>query len=106
MNPSKLEKAFDEALEWTADYVEFEKARSSMMRSTLSRKYGKKHHHEFYAYLKQAIDGDATSKSKPWLRVNDSKWQSHRNLAGMTREKAMQQAVDEVEKGFAMRLLC
>jgi acyl-CoA-binding protein len=97
-NPSELEKAFDEAVEWSLAYTEFEKARASMLRSTLSKKYGKEHSHKLFAYMNQAIYGDATNKSKPWFGVNGSLWQSHKNLAGMTREKAMQQAVEEVAR--------
>ena len=41
--------------------------------------------------------------------MNGSLWQSHKNLAGMAREKAMEQAVEEAarqKKCFPMRLLC
>ena len=98
MGPSELEKAFDEAVEWTVAYTKFEKARASMLSSTLSKRYSKEHSHKLYAYMNQAIHGDAQNKDKPWFRVNGSLWQSHKNLAGMAREKAMEQTVEEAAR--------
>ena len=40
--------------------------------------------HKLFAYMSQAIHGDAKSKNKPWFRVNGTLWQSHNTLAGMT----------------------
>ena len=97
-NPSELEKAFDEAVEWSVAYAEFEKACASMLSSTLSKRYGKEVSHKLFAYMSQAIHGDAKSKNKPWFRVNGTLWQSHNTLAGMTREKAMEQAVEEAAR--------
>ena len=66
MSPSELEKAFDEAVEWAVAYTEFvEKARASMFSSTLSKRYGKEHSHKLFAYMNQAIHGDAQNKGKP-----------------------------------------
>ena len=93
-----IEKAFDEAVEWTVAYTKFEKVRASMLSSTLSKKYGKEHSHRLFAYMNQAIHGDAKDMKKPWFRVNGSLWQSHKNLVGTSREKVMQQAVEEVAR--------
>jgi acyl-CoA-binding protein len=98
INPSELEKAFDEAVEWSVAYAEFDKACASMLSSTLSKRHGKDVGHKLFACMSQAIHGDAKSKNKPWFRVNGTLWQSHNNLAGMTREKAMEQAVEEVAR--------
>ena len=65
MSPSELEKAFDEAVEWAVAYTEFEKARASMFSSTLSKRYGKEHSHKLFAYMNQAIHGDAQNEGKP-----------------------------------------
>ena len=96
LHPSELEKSFDEVVEWALAYTKFEKARASMLRSTLSKKYGNEHVHKLFAYINQAIYGDAKDKDKPWFRINGSLWQLHKDLAGMSEEKAMQHAVEEV----------
>ena len=94
--PSELEKEFDEAIEWFIAYSKFEMARVSMLRSTLSKRYGKEHQFKLFAYLCQAIYGNAIIQSKPWFFV--SGWKSHRKLAGMTRAKAIQLTVEEVAR--------
>lgn len=97
-NPSEPEKEFDEAIEWIVACTKFDNARASMMRSTLSKKYGEEHGKKLFAYVSQAIQGDATIRSKPWFGVNGSSWQAHKNLAGMAREKAMRETVEEVAR--------
>jgi len=101
-NPSELEKAFDEAIEWTVAFTKFEMARAYMLRRTLSEQYGKDHNHRLFGFMSQAIHGDANDKSKPWLGAGVSLWQSHKKLAGMSREDAMEHMVQEVARQKAL----
>ena len=96
LHPSELEKSFNDAVEWAVAYTKFEKARASMLRGTLSKKYGKEHVYKLGAYINQAICGDAKDKDKPLFGVNDSLWKVHKDLAGMSQEKAMQYAAEEL----------